>query len=413
MTITMNISHITTIDEITSFIKSTETCTFAASKSKQEIYKWLNNLLTKLPYRRLKRKEKGITKDFIKKVTGYSDVQIKRLIAKHKQGKLRWKKWQKSCFSAVYRHEDINLLHQVDSVHRLSGKATKKIMQREYEIFGREEYRRLVNISVSHIYNLRHRVSYQRMGKIFDKTQSAVIPIGKRQKPKPYGKPGYVRVDSVHQGDKGKLKGLYFINIVDELTQWEFVFCTPFINERYIKPVLETFMKLCPFRIYNFHSDNGSEYINYVVADILNRSHINQTKSRPRKHNDNGLVESKNGSIIRKHFGYNYIPATEANAHMLNTFCINFLNPYINYHRPCGYATTKTDKKGKEKKIYKTEDYQIPYEKLKNLLNAKQYLKPGLTFEDLNKIAYTESDTEFAEKMKKEKEKMLLKLNLQ
>jgi transposase InsO family protein len=180
-----------------------------------------------------------------------------------------------------------------------------------------------------------------------------------------------------------------------------------------MKPILEVLIKLCFIRIYNFHSDNGSEYINYVVADILNRLHIGQTKSRARKHNDNALVESKNGSIIRKHFGYTYIPATEANAHLVNTFCINFLNPYLNYHRPCGYATTITDKRGKEKKIYKTEDYETPYEKLKNMTNAKQYLKPGITFEDLDKIAYSVSDTEFAKMMKKEKEKMLLKLNLQ
>lgn len=413
MTITMNISHITTVDEITSFIKSTETCTFRASKSKQEIYEWLNNLLSRLPYRRLRRREKRIAKEFIKKITGYSDIQIKRLISKHKQGELRWIKWQKSCFSAVYMHEDIDLLHQVDSVHRLSGKATKKILQREFEVFGKEKYRKLANISVSHIYNLRHKVAYQRMGKVFEGTRSMIIPIGKREKPRPYGKPGYLRVDSVHQGDQGNLKGLYFINIVDEVTQTEFVFCTPFISERYMKPILETLIKLCPFRIYNFHSDNGSEYINYMVADILNRLHIGQTKSRSRHSNDNALAEGKNGSIIRKHFGYAYIPATETNAYIITTFCINFLNPYLNYHRPCGYSTTITDKRGKEKKIYKTDDYQTPYEKLKSLSDGIQYLKSGLTFEDLDRIAYTESDTEFAEKMKKEKEKAFLKLNLQ
>lgn len=413
MTITMNISHITTIDEIISFIKSTEACTFTAPRSKREIYEWLNNLLSRLPYRRLKRRDKRIAKEFIKKVTGYSEVQIKRLIVKHKYGKLRWKKWQESCFSAVYTREDINLLHQVDSAHRLSGKATKKILKREFEIFGKEEFGRLANISVSHIYNLRGRVTYQRMGKIFEGTRSTVIPIGKREKPRPYGKPGYLRIDTVHQGDLGNLKGLYFINIVDEVTQAEFVLCTPFISERYMKPILETLIKLCPFRIFNFHSDNGSEYINYIVADILNRLHIGQTKSRSRHSNDNALVESKNGSIIRKHFGYAYIPATEANAYIFNTFCINFLNPYLNYHRPCGYSTTVIDRRGKEKKIYRTNDYQIPYEKLKNLPDATEYLKQGLTFEDLDRIAYSESDTEFAEKMKKEKEKIIQKLKLQ
>lgn len=413
MTINMNISHITNIDEITGFLKSTASCSFAACKSKQEVYEWLNTLLTKLPYRKLKKKKKRLVKEFIQKITGYSNIQIKRLISKHKQGQLYWKPWQKSNFSQVYSHEDIVLLHEVDSAHRLSGKATKAILRREYKQFGKTEFRKIANISVSHIYNLRGSVVYLRMGAVFSKTKSNAAPIGIRRKPRPNGKPGYLRVDTVHQGDRNQEKGVYWINVVDEVTQFEFVFCTPSIDARHIKPILQVLVKLCPFIIVNFHSDNGGEYINYVVADILNRLHIDQTKSRSRKSNDNGLAETKNGSIVRKHFGYAHIPATENNAHLLNTFCINFLNPYLNYHRPCGYATTIADKRGKEKKIYKTNDYKTPYEKLKNLPKPTQYLKAGINFEELDKVAYAESDTEYAKKMEKEKWKACTKLNLQ
>jgi len=262
----------------------------------------------------------------------------------------------------------------------------------------------LANISSSHIYNIRKRVSYLRKGKIFDETKSTCIPIGKRMKPKPNGRPGFLRVDTVHQGDLNNKKGIYHINIVDEVTQSEFVFSVPAISEKYLKPVLEDLCIICPFVIINFHSDNGSEYINKVVSDILNRLYIKQTKSRPRKHNDNALVETKNGSIIRKMFGYFHIPATEENANLLNQFNQKWLNPYLNYHRPCGFATTKIDKKGKEKKVYKT--YMTPYEKLKSLPHAEMYLKRHIFFEDLDKTAYDESDTEFGMKMKEEKEKM-------
>jgi transposase InsO family protein len=410
MTINMNISHIITIDEITGFLKSTATCPFTASKSKQKIYEWLNSLLTALPYRKLKKKEKRIVRELIQKVTGYSNVQIKRLLAKHKQGQLQWRPWQKSHFSQVYTHEDIALLHEVDAVHRLSGKATGAILQREYNKFGKAEFCKIANISVSHIYNLRRSVAYLRMGATFSKTKSGIVPIGIRKKPRPNGKPGYLRVDTVHQGDRDREKGVYWINVVDEVTQFEFVFCTPSIDARHIKPILHALVKLCPFTIINFHSDNGSEYINYVVEDILNRLHIGQTKSRARHSNDNGLAETKNGSIIRKHFGYAHIPATESNAYLLNTFCINFLNPYLNAHRPCGYSTTITDRRGKEKKIYKRDDYQTPYGKLKNLPGSKQYLKPGINFEELDKVAYAESDTEFAKKMEQEKQKVFLQL---
>jgi len=111
--------------------------------------------------------------------------------------------------------------------------------------------------------------------------------------------------------------------MVDEVTQFEFVFCVPSISEKYMRKVLALMHQICPYRVFNFHSDNGSEYINYVVADLLNKANVSQTKSRARKSNDNALVESKNGSVIRKHFGYNHIPATEENANLVNQFCLN------------------------------------------------------------------------------------------
>ena len=56
-----------------------------------------------------------------------------------------------------------------------------------------------------------------------------------------------------------------------------------------------------PFPLKGFHCDNGSEFINYRVAALLEKLLIEQTKSRPRHSHDNGLVESKNGAVVRKH----------------------------------------------------------------------------------------------------------------
>lgn len=407
----MDISKIATLPQIKEFLENTQEFSLAAS-SKPEVYEWLNKLLIKLKYHKLRKKDKGVVKRFIRKVTGYSAVQLKRLIAKQKKGQLYWQAWQKNSFPRVYSDEDIALLHALDSAHKLAGPATKKILEREYKIFGNKEYERLKNISIGHIYNLRNSRSYLRQGTIFHKTKSHNISIGIRKKPRPNGKPGYLRVDTVHQGDKGKKKGVYFINIVDEVTQIEFVFSVPAISEKYMKEILEFLIELCPFVIVNFHSDNGSEYINKVVAELLNKAHVEQTKSRARKTNDNALAESKNGSVIRKHFGYMHIPATKRNAQLLNEFCVHWLNPYLIYHRPCGFAETKVDKRGKEKKVYKYEDYQTPYEKLKSLPNAKKYLKPGVTFNQLDKIALAHSDTEFARRMNKQKDIIFMHLQI-
>jgi len=252
---------------------------------------------------------------------------------------------------------------------------------------------------VAHIYNLRGTRQYQSHSIFYTKTKPAKVNIGERCKPETYGKPGYIRVDTAHQGDLGKEKGVYHINMVDEVTQWEIVGAVEKISEQYLVSLPEELPEQYPFEIRGFHSDNGSEFINKVVAKLLNKLVIKQTKSRARHCNDNALVEGKNGAIIRKIMGYAHIPQKYASR--INKFYQGHLNVYLNYHRPCAFATTITNQKGKQKKIYKT--YQTPYERLKSLKYTKQYLKEEITFEILDKIAYKKSDNECATLMQKAK----------
>jgi len=405
----MNINHIQSLEQVEDFLQKMGQVELETS-SKKEVYEWMQKVLFTLRYGSLKKKEKGLVKDFLKKITGYSTVQLKRLLKKQKQGKLKWAKWQKGTFSAVYGEEDISLLHKVDSAHSLAGPATKKIIQREYEIFGHKEYRKLANISVSHLYNLRHRPSYERQGSFFDKTRPSASTIGTRMKPAPNGIPGFLRVDTVHQGDREGKKGVYHVNVVDEVTQWELVFSTENICEQNMEEILQEIIEACPFKILNFHSDNGSEYINKVIAKLLEKLLIRQTKSRARRSSDNALVEGKNGAVVRKFFGYFHIPATKKNAMKLNWFNVQWLNPYLNFHRPCAFATTVTDKRGKEKKKY--EQYMTPYEKLKVLPGVAEYLNPGVSLQDLDLIASKQSDTEFALEMQKQKTIIFQNLDL-
>ena len=214
--------------------------------------------------------------------------------------------------------------------------------------------------------------------------------IGIRKKPQHGGKPGYLRVDSVHQGDLDKQKGVYHINLVDEVTQWEIVMTVERIAESFLDVALAVALDLFPFSILGFHSDNGSEYINETVAGLLRSLLIEQTKSRARRSNDNGLVETKNGSVIRKMFGYAHIPSHAA--YTMDAFNREHLDVYLNYHRPCGFATVTTDHRGKEK----YDVYLTPFEKLRSLETWTQYLRPTVTPESLEKIAQRLSDTDCA-----------------
>ena len=399
----MTDSHALSVAQIKAFLKIDSAIKFKAV-SKKEKYEWIDDVLTKFRYLRLRKKDKGIVLRYMAKMTGLSKSQAGRITSgKRRFGKVFLSSTARHHFPRKYAPVDIALLIKTDNLHkRLSGPATKKILEREYNLFDKVEYGNISKISSAHIYNLRETRQYQSHSLTIKKTNSTKVPIGERRKPDSQGEPGYLRVDSVHQGDYDKKKGVYHINIVDEVIQWEIVGSVEKISEYYLKPLLEDLIDQFPFKIINFHSDNGSEFINKVVAKLLNKLLIQQTKSRARHCNDNALAECKNGAIVRKHMGYVHIPANFAKA--VNQFYKQYLNIYLNYHRPCGYVTIITDKKGKEKKIYNI--YQTPYERLKSLPNAQQYLKPGITFEILDKIAYQKSDNDFAEEMQKTKEQL-------
>ena len=403
MTIHMNDSQMVSLVQIKEFLQGSQIIKFEGI-SRQEKYDWIENILSRFGYFRLRKKDKNTIKKYILSMTGFSDAQLTRLIAKKKEiGKILLSSTRRHTFSTNYDADDLARLIETDNAHeRLSGPATKRILIREYETFKKKIFERLSKISISHLYNLRAKRQYISKALTYTKTQATQASIGERKKPRPEGKPGFIRVDSVHQGDSDKAKGVYHINLTDEVLQWEIVGCVEGISERFLLPLLEDLIKQFPSKIINFHSDNGSEYINKRVAELLNRLLIKQTKSRSRHSNDNALAESKNGSVIRKHMGYAYIPLKYAET--INDFYKKYFNVYLNYHRPCGFSTDTIDAKGKIKKKY--DRYLTPYEKLLSLKNPEQYLKEGITLQMLKKIAEEKSDNEYAKLMQEEKAKL-------
>lgn len=400
----MQDNNIVAIDQLKEFLKSNGSDTNFTAKDKKERNQWIENILTKFKYFSCKKKEKTVIKKYVARMTGLSKTQIKKLIGRKKKfGRISPYEIHRHKFQRKYFAADIALLVKTDNLHeRMSGPAIKEILEREYKIFGKQEYKNISNISSPHIYNLRETRQYVSHSLTVKKTNPVKILIGKRTKPRNNDQPGFLRVDTVHQGDMEKEKGVYHINIVDEVTQWEIVGCVERISEEYLKPLLEDLLKQFPFVILNFHSDNGSEYINKVVAELLNKLLISQTKCRPRHSNDNGLVEGKNNYVIRKHIGYRFI--SKGYAPGFNKFYKECFNDYLNYHRPCGYPKIITDKRGKQKKKYDT--YQTPYARLKSLSNAEKYLKKEMTFEKLDKVAFAKSDNELAEILQKKKQEL-------
>jgi len=403
MTLGMNDDNVVSIAQLREFLKLSQGAKFT-SENRKEAYEWVGRTLTKFRYSRLRKKEKGIVKKYLITMTGYSETQIDRLINRKKEwGRVVPKKRTQPTFERVYTSEDIALLSEVDNAEgRRTGGALRKTLADMFHLYKDERFERIANISIAHIYNLRGTRQYESKSLTYTKTPTTSVDIGIRKKPRPDGKPGFLRVDSVHQGDRDKEKGVYHINLVDEVTQDEIVVTVAGISEEFLRPALEAALEDFPFVILGFHSDNGSEYLNKRVAELLQKLLIEQTKSRSRRTNDNALVEGKNAAVVRKHFGYMHIPRKHAS--VMNEFNRSHLNPYLFLHRQCAFATDVVDEKGKIKKIYK--DYMTPCEKLLSIPDVEKYLKPGVTAETLRKTAMEKTHFAAAQEMQKEKKKL-------
>ncbi|MFN0170294.1 MAG: DDE-type integrase/transposase/recombinase [Bryobacteraceae bacterium] len=391
------------LEQIAVFLVSSQEVEFHA-EGRAGVYAWVDRTLRQQNYPELDRAEKGLLRRYVQKMTGLSRAQVTRLIRQYDQTRtVKPSVYRRRRFRRRYTTADVALLVQVDQAHgRLNGPATRQILEREFQVFGQAKYERLSTISVAHLYNLRNSAGYRRQRIEYTATRPTPVTIGVRRKPTPEGRPGFLRIDTVHQGDLDGVKGVYHINAVDEVTQWQVVGAVERISEAWLLPVLEAILEQFPFRVRGFHSDNGSEFINHLVAQLLNKLKIEQTKSRPRRSNDNGLVEAKNGAVIRKHMGYLHIHSVHAQD--IHNFYRDHLNPYLNFHRPCGQPELCTDGKGKQRLVYK--QYLTPWDLFRQLPKSSSYLRPGQTITALKKHARQVSDTEAARLMQEAKHKL-------
>jgi len=400
MVIDMDEARLQTISQLQAFLAGTVEVRFCVPDSDEARYAHIVSVAQRFGYARLNRPDKGVVLRYLGATCAYSRAQLTRLLARVLDGQSLHKRYRTPAhaFARRYTPTDAVLLAEVDRAHgTLSGPATVHLLKRALHVHGDTRFERLADLSVSHLYNLRHSKTYQNQRVSFTKTRPVANPIGLRRAPRPQGRPGFIRIDSVHQGDLDGTKGVYHVNAVDIVTQWEVVATCERISEAYLLPVLKDMIEQFPFEILGFHSDNGSEYINKTVATLLEKLRVEQTKSRARHSNDNALAESKNGAVVRKAFGYSHIP--QRFAAPINTFCREYLNPYVNLHRPCLFAKEVIDAKGKIRKTYPHDMVQTPLDKLASLPGAEQFLRDGVTLAQLQLQAKAQSDLQAANAM--------------
>ena len=398
MIVTLQTERVRTLEQVRAFVEGSDPVDFAGV-GREGIYALVRRTLVRLDYRRLGKPDKGLVRRYLAKVTGLSRAQLTRLIGRHRRtGRIEDRRGGAPAkpFVRRYTRLDIRVLARLDAaLGQMSGPATRAVLRRQWEVFGDARFERLSGLSNGHLYNLRKSRTYRNVRRVVDRTRPTSVAIGVRRRPDPGGAPGHLRVDTVHQGDQDGVKGVYHINAVDEVTQWQQIGTVAAISEAFLIPVLQALLGSFPFRIKGFHADNGSEYINHRVAALLTKLHVGTfTKSRARHSNDNALVEGKNGSVVRKWLGHGHIPARfAADVHAFNR---DWLSPFLNFHRPCLFPTDTVDAKGRVRKRYRDADTMTPYEKFKSLPDAERYLVEGLSFETLDAQAHAVSDFEAA-----------------
>ncbi len=403
MVIDMNEAQVRTLEQVRQVLAGTQALEFSCAEGDQGRYGWIEQVLCRLDYRRLGRGERGAVLAYLQRLSGYSRAQVTRLVARWVSGKPLTKNYHAPlrAFASRYTAADVALLAEVDrTLGTLSGPATACVLRRQRDVFGDARFARLADLSVAHLYNLRASAPYRQQRVVMSKTRPArASAIGVRKAPAPEGRAGFIRIDSVHQGDFDGGKGLYHINAVDCVTQWQVVASVQTISEAHLLPVIEQMLEQFPFEILGFHADNGSEYVNHAVARMLEKLRIEFTRSRPRHSNDNGLAETKNGAVVRKVFGYEHI--AQRHARRFNTFCVEYLNPYLNFHRPCLFATARPDptKPGRIKRVYRPRDAMTPLDKLASLPEVHSCLRQDITIEHLHELATALSDLQAAEEL--------------
>ncbi len=410
MIVKLHTQRLQSLEEIRAFLAGTLPLDFDVP-ARSDAYGWIESSLRQLGYLRLGKADKGVVRDYLIKVSGFSRAQVTRLIAQYRpSGYVRDRRGlPANAFRRRYLPQDTVLLAELDTLHgtlcgpppasSASGPITSSAIALPAPRLHLQRPA-LQPASVERLHAPAHPL---------DKTRPTPVNIGERRKPFPDGRPGFLRVDSVHQGDLDGIKGLYHINAVDEVTQMQVIVSVERISEHYLIPALDQLLEGFPFVILGFHSDNGSEYINKRVAKLLDKLRIDLTKSRARHSGDNALVESKNGSVVRKHLGYSHIPGRFAQR--VNAFAVNVLSPYLNFHRPCLFPEEIVDAKGKRRKRYPYANLMTPYEKFKSLPDAAHYLKPGITFEHLDDIALQHSDNDAARLLNKARTELFRVIN--
>ena len=176
----------------------------------KQVYGWVEQVLFQHEYAQQGKAARGLVRRYIEKMTGLSRAQVTRLIARYTAtGRVR---------ATVYRRRRFPRSlhagrHRVAGLGRRGARDPERARRRGAFWSASSSFTASRStsgwrpISVAHLYNLRHSQRYRERRLNYVKTRPTAVSIGERRKPDPQGQPGYLRLDTVHQGDAARSQG--------------------------------------------------------------------------------------------------------------------------------------------------------------------------------------------------------------
>ncbi len=139
------------LEQIRAFLDASQEIQFEG-KRRQEVYDWITRLLRQHGYRTQGKAVRGLLRRYVAKMTGLSRAQVTRLIGRYlEHSEVKESSRRRHRFPSRFTQADLELLAKVDEAHEtMSGPATRKILEREWEIYKHPEYERLATVSVAH-----------------------------------------------------------------------------------------------------------------------------------------------------------------------------------------------------------------------------------------------------------------------
>ncbi len=206
MVIDMNETLLKTIEQIESFNRANALVKFTAQSGDSGRYEHISRVLKRFDYPRRNKHERGVVLRYLALTTGYSRPQVTRLVKRWRANRLAATPLEKrygapaAPFARKYTAGDVKLLVEMDRANEdVCGPAISHLFKRAFEVYGEPQYERLATLSVSHLYNLRKSVGYKCQRVVLTKTTPVCNPIGVRKAPRPEGRIGFVRIDTVSQ----------------------------------------------------------------------------------------------------------------------------------------------------------------------------------------------------------------------